>query len=147
MKTPWPGLGLWRITLSVWRTLTACACAHSPMPPSCPSGANLRPDMFFGEWQVQLAGATVPISLRLGPHPEHAGSLKGELMQGQHRYAVVADWDEGEFTLEESRDGVRIAATWLGKVQSGSCAQIINGTRQAGSGAEQHFEMRSERLR
>lgn len=144
MKTPWPALGLWRITLSVWLTLTACACAHSPTPPSCPSGADLRPDMFFGEWQVQLAGATVPISLRLGPHPEHAGSLKGELMQGQHRYAVVADWDEGEFTLEESRDGVRIAATWLGTPTQGHCGRLIQGQRFEKDQSGQDFRLQRQ---
>ncbi|PIT76816.1 hypothetical protein [Limnohabitans sp. G3-2] len=129
MKTPWPAFRLWRITLSVGLTLAACACAHSPVPPSCPSGADLRADMLFGPWQVQLAGATSPLHLHLGPHPEHEGSLKGELRQGQQRHAVVADLDEGEFTLEESHDGVRIAATWLGRPTPGHCGRLIQGQR------------------
>ncbi len=129
MKPSLQAVRFWRITLTVWLALAVCACANSPMLPSCPSGADLRSDMLFGEWQVQLTGATNPFSLRLGPHPEHAGSLKGELLQGQHRYAVVADLDEGEFTLEESHDGVRIAATWLGRPAQGHCGRLIQGQR------------------
>jgi hypothetical protein len=62
---------------------------------------------------------------------------------------VVADIEDGEFTMEESHDGQRIAATWLGQVQAGSCGQIITGNRQDGAvgQAPQRFEMRSDRLR
>lgn len=144
MKTSLQATDFWRKTLSACLTLAVCACAHSPMLPSCPSGTDLRSDMLFGEWQVQLAGATNPFSLSLGPHPEHAGSLKGELLQGQQRYAVVADLDDGEFTLEESRDGVRIAATWLGRPTQGHCGRLIQGQRFEKDQAGQDFRLQRQ---
>jgi hypothetical protein len=68
-------------------------------------------------------------------------------MQNPQHFAVAADLEDGEFTMEESRDGQRIAATWLGQVQAGSCGQRIAGERQDSTGAAERFEMRSERLR
>ena len=139
-----PRLRLWAITsMAALFALSGC----TSLAPTCPSAADVQPEQLHGIWKVQLDGTGTDWSLQLELHPEHRGSLRGELTHGTQRHLVVADLDKGEFTLEESRDGVRIAATWLGKVQAGSCAQIINGTRQAGSGAEQRFEMRSERLR
>ena len=44
---------------------------------------------------------------------------------------MAGDVDEGEFTLEESQDGVRISATWLGDVVEGSCGREIRGTWKA----------------
>jgi hypothetical protein len=78
---------------------------------------------------VQLDGSGHQWTLQLGPHPEHKGSLRGELTQGTLRYPVVADLDNGEFTLEESHDGQRIAATWLGEVVAGSCGRVLQGQR------------------
>ena len=144
MKPSLQAGSLWRITFGVWLALAVYACAHSPTPANCPSGADLRSEMLFGQWQVHLAGGTSPFSLRLGPHPEHAGSLKGELLQGQHRFAVVADLDEGEFTLEESRDGVRIAATWLGRPTPGHCGHLIQGQRFEKDQTGQDFRLQRQ---
>ena len=51
---------------------------------------------------------------------------------------MAGDVEDGELTLEESADGVHIAATWLGDVVQGSCGREIRGTwtldgQQAGS--------------
>ncbi|WP_416547364.1 hypothetical protein ACHEXK_00755 [Limnohabitans sp. DCL3] len=145
MTPSWPVAGLGRPALSVWLTLALCACAHPPTVSPCPSGPDLRTDMLHGEWQVLLAGQTLPLSLRLGPHPEHQGSLKGELVQGQHLAAVVGDWDEGELTLEESRDGVRIAATWLGTPTQGRCGRLIEGHRFEKDQSGQAFQLQRRR--
>lgn len=122
------------------------ACSTWPAQPGCPSGTDLRAEMLHGVWQVQLDGpaaestghAVAPWTLHLGPHPEHTGSLRGELAQGQLRWPVVADLDDGELTLEESRDGRRISATWLGTPTEGHCGRLIQGRRfekdQAGQG-------------
>jgi hypothetical protein len=67
--------------------------------------------------------------------------LRGELTQGALRYPVVADLDEGEFTLEESHDGQRIAATWLGEVIAGSCGRALQGERIAKNQSRQTFRM------
>jgi hypothetical protein len=112
------------------------------LPRNCPAPADVQPEQLHGIWTVQLNGAGPYWSLQLGPHPEHRGSLRGELIQGAQRYPVVADLDKGEFTLEESHDGQRIAATWLGDVVAGSCAQALRGERIGPLERRQAFEMK-----
>ena len=54
---------------------------------------------------------------------------------------VVADLDNGEFTLEESHDGQRIAATWLGEVVAGRCGRVLQGQRIGPHERRQDFLM------
>lgn len=108
--------------------LTLSACTALPPRSDCPSAPDMRAEMLHGQWTAQVAGEA-PWALTLGPHPEHAGSLRGSLTQGARRHAVVADLDEGEFTLEESHDGQRIAATWLGSLPDAGCGRQIQGQR------------------
>ena len=124
------------------------ACSTAPTAAGC-AAEDISAEHLVGTWRVTWAGQTQPWTLLLRPHPEHEGSLRGTLMQNPQHFAVAADIEEGEFTMEESHDGQRIAATWLGKVQTGSCGQIITGERQEGATgqAPQRFEMRSDRLR
>ena len=124
------------------------ACATVPSSPGC-ANEDITAEQLVGSWRVEWSGQAAPWTLLLRPHPEHKGSLRGTLMQNPRHYAVAADIEEGELTMEESHDGQRIAATWLGKVQAGSCGQIITGERQEGSAgqAPQRFEMRSHRVR
>ena len=98
---------------------------------------------------MQLDGAGPNWALQLGPHPEHLGSLRGELKQGALRYPVVGDLENGELTLEESHDGQRIAATWLGEVHVKHCNWTIKGERQWGDATRppQPFVIRSNSLR
>jgi hypothetical protein len=129
--------------------LTACAppaTSWTPPPAVGCSDSEITAEQLVGTWRVKLIGQD-PVTLVLRPHPEHEGSLRGALMQIPQHHAVAADIEDGEFTMEESRDGQRITATWLGKVQTGSCGQHIAGERQDVSGASQRFEMRSDRLR
>ena len=146
---------LFRHTLSTWALiclvgLSACANptprAQAPLATGC-ADSDISAAQLVGSWRVALSGHSGELALVLRPHPEHEGSLRGALMQNPQHHAVAADIDDGEFTMEESRDGQRIAATWLGQVQPGSCGQVITGSRQEGSGAPQRFEMRSDRLR
>jgi hypothetical protein len=91
----------------------------------------------MGRWTAHIDGQPQPWTLTLGPHPEHLGSLRGTLTQGTLSYPVVADLDEGEFTMEESHDGQRIAATWLGQASGANCGKNLQGHRQM-SGQRQH---------
>lgn len=134
-----PHLRLWAITsMAALFALSGC----TSLPPACPSAADLKPEQLHGVWTVQLDGAGPHWSLQLGPHPEHLGSLRGELTQGALRYPVVADLDGQDFTLEESHDGQRIAATWLGEVLTGSCGQTIRGERVGPQERRDAFDMR-----
>lgn len=102
--------------------------------------------MLEGHWVVQVAGEATG-ALNLWPHPEHLGSLRGTLAQGAQQHAVVADWDDGAFTMEESQDGQRIAATWLGTATEGSCGRQIEGTRTFMEAQPASFTMRFVPLR
>ena len=121
-----PVLGL---LCSLITLMTLSACQLLPARSACPSGADLSADMLYGEWIAQVADEA-PWSLSLGPHPEHLGSLRGTLTLGNQQHAVVADLDDGEFTLEESQDGQRIAATWLGSLPAKACGRQIVGQRK-----------------
>lgn len=118
------------------------ACQAPPLRQSCPLPGEITPDMLRGNWSVQIDGHATPWALTLSPHPEHTDSLKGEIRQGRQRYLVVADLDDGEFTMEESHDGKSIAATWLGRPGQDQCGKVVEGERQGASpGTVQRFRM------
>jgi len=140
MTTPHPQIRprLWATTsLAALLALSGC----TSLPPACPAPKDVKPEQLHGVWTVQLGSAGPHGSLQLGPHPEHRGSLRGELTQGAQRYPVVADLEKGDFTLEESHDGQRIAATWLGEVVPGSCGQALRGERIGPQEGRQAFRM------
>ena len=114
--------------ISLIALLALSACNLLPTRSACPTAQDLTPEMLYGQWTVQITGE-MPWALTLGPHPEHAGSLRGELTLGQQRHAVVADLDDGDFTLEETHDGQRIAATWQGSLPAAGCGRQIQGQR------------------
>lgn len=124
--------------LAALLALTGC----TSLPATCPAPEDVQPAQLHGVWTVQLGGVGPSWTLQLGPHPEHRGSLRGELSQGALRYPVVADLDQGAFTLEESHDGQRIAATWLGEVVAGSCGRALQGERSGPSQRPQPFQIR-----
>lgn len=140
MSTTHPRLRyrLWAAT-SLAALLAVSGCTSLPL--SCPTPAEVQPEQLHGVWTVQLDGAGPNLALQLGPHPEHRGSLRGELTQGALRYPVVGDLDHGELTLEESHDGQRIAATWLGEVVAGSCGSAVRGERIGPQERRQAFRM------
>jgi hypothetical protein len=122
--------------------LVLSGCNLPLQKPDCPPGQSLGADQLVGNWSLQMAGLSTPWALSLAPHPEHIGSLRGELRQGEQRYLVVADLEGREFTMEESHDGQRIAATWLGTAVHGHCGRWIKGERLVTDQAGQGFTMR-----
>ncbi len=113
----------------------------------CQAPADVQALQLQGQWMVQVTGQPRMWLLQLGPHPEHSGSLRGELNTGTARYPVVADLDDGEFTLEESHDGQRIAATWQSTLTPESCDHTLRGERQAEAGPATPFVMRRNQTR
>lgn len=109
------------------------ACSTAPL------GADCSADRLVGQWSARIEGQTQAWTLTLGPHPEHLGSLRGALTQVTLHYPVVADLDEGEFTLEESHDGQRIAATWQGPVSGADCGKSLQGHRSVNGQPGQGF--------
>ncbi|MFO0108563.1 MAG: hypothetical protein ACK52H_15055 [Burkholderiales bacterium] len=115
-------------------------CITLPGRNACPQSE--KAESLQGSWLAQLAGSDAVWTLRLAPHPEHKGSWRGELIQGDKRYAVVADLDDGEFTMEETHDGQRIAATWLGSRLAGDCTPTLQGHRIENDQTRQAFTLR-----
>lgn len=133
--------GLVVLTALAW-LLSACSAAPPAAPPAAPGcGSDIPAERLVGRWLAKVEGETSPWALTLAPHPEHRGSLRGELSQGPLRHPVVADLDEGEFTMEESHDGQRIAATWLGQLVAPDCARDILGTRTASPSVVRPFRL------
>ena len=81
----------------------------------------------LGVWHADLPGQGGATVLHLGPHPQLSGSVRGTLERAGRTAQVTGDVHEGVLTLEESTDGRRISATWLGDVVPGRCGQEISG--------------------
>lgn len=96
-----------------------------------------RPQARTTAWFLDSATGRcrTPLVAATGSAPENQGSLRGELTQGALRYPVVADMDGRDFYLEESHDGRRIAATWLGEMAQGTCVKVVQGER---TGLQEH---------
>jgi hypothetical protein len=102
----------------------------------CPAAADTAQQQLLGLWRAQLDGSWSSATVLLEPHPEYTGSVRGEVNRNGERARVSGDVDEGALTLEESADGQRISATWLGDVVEGSCGREIRGTWQAEGDAQ-----------
>ena len=98
----------------------------------CPAPADVEPRQLVGLWRAEFDGKAPPATLLLEPHREYAQSLSGEINRDGVRARVAADLEDSAFTLEESADGRRISATWLGDVVEGSCGKEIRGRREGG---------------
>lgn len=109
---------------------------------ACPKAAQVTPQQLVGVWRAEFTGQTQGATLLLEPHREYAQSLSGEINRDGIRARVAADLDDGEFTLEESADGRRISATWLGDVVEGSCGKVIRGRREGGWDGTVDFVLR-----
>lgn len=104
-------------------------------------GKACTSDHLVGRWAAHIEGQTRPWTLTLSPHLEHLGSLRGALTQGTLSYPVVADLDDGEFTMEESHDGQRITATWQGQVSDANCGKSLQGHRSVQGQRLQGFRL------
>jgi len=104
------------------------AAAQQPASPSCPQAHEVTQAHMLGLWHAEFQGLWQGATLLLEKHPEYAGSLRGMANRNGERALLAGDVVAGEFTLEESRDGKRISAVWLGEVVEGSCGREIRGT-------------------
>ena len=107
--------------------LAACAQAASAQN-VCPRSSEIQQAQMLGTWRVELERPAATGTLVLEKHALYAGSLSGTIDRGSGQRPVAGDVEDGEFTLEESADGVRIAGTWRGDVVEGSCGREIRGT-------------------
>jgi hypothetical protein len=110
--------------------LAAAGCAAQPASPACPAPAEVTHEHMFGFWRAEVEGGG-GATLLLEKHAVYGESFSGAVNRGGARALVAGDVDDGDFTLEESQDGVRISATWIGEVVEGSCGREIRGTWKA----------------
>jgi len=100
---------------------------NSPTPMFCPQPHEIAPVHLYGRWQAEFEGLGQEATLVFERHPELTGSISGTIELQGVKAQLAGDVDEGEFTLEESNDGKRISATWLGTVVDQSCGKEIKG--------------------
>lgn len=124
--------------------LLACAgAALAQAPADCPKPVEVTQAHLLGLWRAEFQGLPQGATLLIEKHPVYAQSLSGGINRNGERGLVVGDIEDGALTLEESADGRRIAATWLGDVVEGSCGREIRGTWQAtGAEATRNFVLR-----
>jgi hypothetical protein len=118
------------------------ACAYAG---ECPQAQEVSQTHLVGTWQARVEGEASPLTLTLTKHPEFAENVRGFLQRDGKRIDLAGDVDDGDFTLEESANGVNISATWLGEVVQGSCGREIRGTWQAEGARERRpFVLRKQ---
>ncbi len=112
---------------------------------ACPKAAEVGQRQLLGLWRAEFEGLAQGATLLLEPHPELADSVSGAINRDGERARLAGDVDEGEFTLEESVNGVNISAVWHGDVVEGSCGREIRGTWKAeGQPREWPFVLRKQ---
>lgn len=127
-----------------------------PVPPRCDSAAAMSVEQLVGLWQLTLwadnASTGTPVSqgaVLFQPHPEYPGSVRGRLKRtspGNDVQALLSgDVVNGEFNLDESDDGVRMSATWVGT--PAECGSRLHGVREPSAamgdtGTVLRFELR-----
>lgn len=150
--TRWHRWPAWVLCTLLWTTAHAQTSASAP----CPDAADLTPTHLYGLWQISLwpeggdeATAASRGALLFERHPEHAGSVRGELRRtaaGQDLTAQVSgDVTDGVFNLDESDDGVAMSAVWTGEPQD--CGREILGTRRPAEGRPSSESVLQFRLR
>lgn len=107
--------------------LLLAGAAHA-QPARCLLPGEIASPQLLGTWEAELQGRWDTVTLRLVAHPEYAHSFHGTLDRDGRRLLLAGDYEDGELTLEESEDGKRIAANWLGELVPESCGKEIRGT-------------------
>jgi len=117
--------------------------AHAQAPRACPAPEEVLPVHLYGEWLLELWGeqdaepppamASDPLQrgrVRLERHPEFEGNVRGQVWLRPDAVAAMlaGDVTDGELVLDESRDGQRIDAVWVGAPHD--CARRFEGSRR-----------------
>lgn len=127
----------------------ARAAEAAQVASGCHVPDHLPPAQLSGLWELTLwpesPRQTEAVSqvvsegaLLLEPHPEYAGSVRGDLKRssaGNDLQAMVSgDVTEGSFHLDESEDGERMSAVWEGTAQDCAGRIRITGLRRPAEG-------------
>lgn len=125
--------------------LLAGTAASAWAQAECPHASEATAATLLGLWRAEFVGSGHAGTLLLEKHPLYSESVSGTINRAGDRRKLAGDVEDGEFTLEESADGVHIAATWLGEVVEGSCGKEIRGSWKAeGETVSRAFVLRKE---
>lgn len=96
----------------------------------CPDATEEVPvQALYGSWDARFDGVPGVATVRFRPHPEYAGSVRGDILRDGAGAQLAGDIDDdGLLTLDESQDGRAISAVWSGAMQPGSCGKEFKGT-------------------
>jgi hypothetical protein len=101
--------------------------------PGCPASASDMPlESLFGTWEARFEGLPGVARVQLAKHPDYAG-VRGTITRGGGDTPpgvaqLAGDVDEdGNLSLDESRDGRAISGVWLGQLQAASCGKEFRG--------------------
>jgi len=139
MRTP-----AWLIAFIFIATTQTPTRAQSPKPLEnnlttalpCLSAREVSHAHLLGLWRASFEGKAPAATVLLETSREHADSYSGGVNRQGRQSLVAGDLDDGQFTLEESEDGQRISATWLGEVVEGQCGREIRGTWTPADGSQ-----------
>jgi len=121
------------IAAAVATAVLGCTAVQPTRTPGCPDSTDDIPvQALYGSWDARFllpaGGAAQSGSVSFRPHPEYAGSVRGEIVRGGTTSQLAGDIDDdGVFTLDESRDGRAISAVWSGRMSQGSCGKEFKG--------------------
>jgi len=97
----------------------------------CPAATKVTQAWMLGLWRAEFSNPAQAATLLLEPNASHPGSFSGAINRNGEQARLAGDIEDGEFSLEESADGVRISATWVGDVVENSCGHEVRGDWQA----------------
>jgi hypothetical protein len=139
MTPPW----IYRAAVLAIMSASLSACKQVPQRPEpapdtlatatdvdCPDVTRLSAGQLYGSWVVQFPQTGQSGTLTLRQHPEFSASLRGEFKYSGHTSIASGDVENGEFNLDESRDGKSLFAFWNGKLIPSACGTEIRGTWQ-----------------
>ncbi|MBC7434544.1 MAG: hypothetical protein H7332_00590 [Bdellovibrionales bacterium] len=104
------------------------AATSSSPSSACPAPAQVTHLHLYGLWRAEFPGQAQGASLLFEKHPEYPESVRGGINRDGARGMVAGDVEDGELNLDESTDGLSIAAAWSGLVVANSCGKEIRGT-------------------
>jgi len=122
----------------------AAQSASEPTPgkTACPDAADIVPAHLWGLWRVRFDDAAEATVL-FERHPEFAGSVRGAINRDSVQSVLAGDVEDGELLLDESDDGRRISAVWVGHASPQSCGKAFAGTwRRSSDNAQRSFVLR-----
>lgn len=138
-----PHRALLSLTVGVAVLAGSGAAAQTAPSPSCLKAQEVRQPHMLGLWRAEFGGVAQGATVLLEKNASYADSFSGAINRGGVIARVAGDVDDGEFTMEESSDGKRINATWIGDVVEGSCGKEIRGTwKTDGAGWPLDFVLR-----